>query len=149
MSPRFVRQLRANGFSLVLADMRPPVRDVDAVVCDDAGGAYEATRHLAKLGHERIALIRGPARHPFFEALASGLPITCNRTPTLEWMTGPAGVPQDISQPGGLVAQWLHVTDPRTLDVYRAAARSHAEQNFSEPVVLLQIEQMYACVLRN
>jgi len=72
VSPRFVRQLRANGFSLVLADMRPPLRDVDAVVCDDAGGAYEATRHLVKLGHERVALIRGPARHPFFEALASG-----------------------------------------------------------------------------
>ena len=72
VSPRFVRQLRANGFSLVLADMRPPVRDVDAVVCDDAAGAYEATRHLVKLGHEQIALIRGPARHPFFEALASG-----------------------------------------------------------------------------
>ena len=72
VSPRLVRQLRANGFSLVLADMRPPIRDVDAVVCEDAVGAYEATRHLAKLGHERIALIRGPARHPFFEALTSG-----------------------------------------------------------------------------
>lgn len=72
VSPRFVRQLRANGFSLVLADMRPPIRDVDAVVCDDAGGAYEATRHLAKLGHKRIGLIRGPARHPFFEALNNG-----------------------------------------------------------------------------
>ncbi len=72
VSPRFVRQLQANGFSLVLADMRPPVRDVDAVVCDDAAGAYDATRHLIKLGHERIALIRGPARHPFFESLAGG-----------------------------------------------------------------------------
>ena len=72
VSPRFVRQLRANGFSLVLADMRPPIRDVDAVVCEDAAGAFEATRHLVKLGHERVALIRGPARHPFFEALTSG-----------------------------------------------------------------------------
>lgn len=70
--PGFVRQLRANGFSLVLVDMRPPVRDVDAVVCDDAAGAYEAVRHLVKLGHERIGLIRGPARHPFFDALATG-----------------------------------------------------------------------------
>ena len=72
VSPRFVRQLRANGFSLVLADMRPPIRDVDAVVCDDAAGAYDATRHLITLGHERIGLIRGPARHPFFESLAGG-----------------------------------------------------------------------------
>jgi DNA-binding LacI/PurR family transcriptional regulator len=72
VSPSLVRQLRANGFSLVLVDMRPPVRDVDAVVCDDAVGAYEATRHLVKLGHTRVALIRGSARHPFFSALASG-----------------------------------------------------------------------------
>jgi DNA-binding LacI/PurR family transcriptional regulator len=72
MSPRFVRQLRGNGFSLVLVDMRPPVRDVDAVVCEDAQAAYEATRHLIKLGHRRIALIRGPARHPFSQALTSG-----------------------------------------------------------------------------
>jgi DNA-binding LacI/PurR family transcriptional regulator len=72
VSPRFVRQLRANGFSLVLADMRPPIRDVDAVVCEDAVGAYEATRHLLKLGHRQIALVRGPARHPFSRALGSG-----------------------------------------------------------------------------
>jgi DNA-binding LacI/PurR family transcriptional regulator len=72
VSPRFVRQLRANGFSLVLADMRPPIRDVDAVVCEDAVGAYEATRHLVRLGHAEIALICGPPSHPFFGALGSG-----------------------------------------------------------------------------
>jgi LacI family transcriptional regulator len=72
VSPAFVRQLRGSGFSLVLVDMRPPVRDLDAVVGEDAQGAYEATRHLIKLGHERIALLRGPARHPFSQALASG-----------------------------------------------------------------------------
>jgi DNA-binding LacI/PurR family transcriptional regulator len=52
--------------------MRPPIRGIDAVVCDDAQAAYEATRHLTKLGHRRIALIRGPARHPFSQALTSG-----------------------------------------------------------------------------
>jgi LacI family transcriptional regulator len=72
VQPGLVRQLRANGFSLVLVDMRPPVRDVDAVVCEDAQAAYEATRHLIKLGHRRIALIAGPARHPFAQALTSG-----------------------------------------------------------------------------
>jgi LacI family transcriptional regulator len=72
VAPGFVRQLRANGFSLVLVDMQPPIRDVDAVVCDDATAAYDAVRHLVKLGHERIALIRGPGRHPFFEALSRG-----------------------------------------------------------------------------
>ncbi len=72
VAPRFVRQLHGNGFSLVLVDMRPPLKGVDAVVCDDAEGAYEATRHLIKLGHRRIGLIRGPARHPFSRALTSG-----------------------------------------------------------------------------
>src|SRR3990172_8765779 len=67
-----VRQLHANGFSLVLVDMRPSIRGVDAVICDDAQGAYEATRHLIKLGHRRIALIRGPVRPPFSQALTSG-----------------------------------------------------------------------------
>lgn len=70
--PRLVRQLHGSGFSLVLVDMRAPIRDADAVVCNDALGAYEATRHLVKLGHRRIALIRGPVRHPFSQALTSG-----------------------------------------------------------------------------
>jgi len=72
VAPRLVRQLHGNGFSLVLVDMRPPLKGVDAVVCDDAQAAYEATRHLIKLGHRRIGLIRGPARHPFSQALTSG-----------------------------------------------------------------------------
>lgn len=70
--PRLVRQLHGTGFSLVLVDMRPPLRGVDAVVCDDAQAAYEATRHLLTLGHRRIGLIRGPAHHPFSQALTSG-----------------------------------------------------------------------------
>ncbi|MBI4536945.1 MAG: LacI family DNA-binding transcriptional regulator [candidate division NC10 bacterium] len=70
--PRFVRQLRANGFSLVLVDMRPPLREADAIVCDDALGAYDAIRHLIKLGHRKIAIIPGPARHPFSQALTAG-----------------------------------------------------------------------------
>lgn len=72
VAPRLVRQLHGTGFSLVLVDMRPSIRGVDAVVCDDAQAAYEATRHLIKLGHRRIGLIRGPARHPFSRALTSG-----------------------------------------------------------------------------
>ena len=70
--PRLVRQLHGTGFSLVLVDMRPALRGVDAVVCDDVQAAYEATRHLVRLGHRRIGLIRGPARHACSRALTSG-----------------------------------------------------------------------------
>jgi DNA-binding LacI/PurR family transcriptional regulator len=72
MPQRFVRQLQANGFSLVLVDMVPPCREADAVVCDDARGANDATRHLIALGHRRIALIPGPVGHPFSRALIAG-----------------------------------------------------------------------------
>ncbi len=72
VSPRLVRQLHGNGFSLVLVDMRPPIRGLDAIVCDDVQAAYEATRHLIRLGHRRVGLIRGPAQHAFSQALTSG-----------------------------------------------------------------------------
>jgi glycosyltransferase involved in cell wall biosynthesis len=82
------------------------------------------------------------------EALSSGLPITCNRTPVLEWMAGPAGVPGDISQPGGLVAQWQRLSDPHFRAQCSAAARRHAEDTFSEAAVLRQIFDMYDQVMR-
>jgi glycosyltransferase involved in cell wall biosynthesis len=81
------------------------------------------------------------------EALASGLPATCNDTPTLRWMVGPAGHPEDISQPGGLVRQWSQLLDPAVrLDLSRNA-RAHVEATFSESKVLDQIKAMYREVL--
>ena len=82
------------------------------------------------------------------EALASGLPATCNDTPTLRWMVGPAGHPEDISQPGGLVRQWAGLTDPAVRLKLSYSARTHIESTFSEPVVLKQITDMYRAVLQ-
>jgi 1,2-diacylglycerol 3-alpha-glucosyltransferase len=81
------------------------------------------------------------------EALASGLPVTCNRTPVLEWMAGEGGAPCDISQPGGLVKQWQALTAPEARQRTSAAARKHAEEVFSEPVVLRQVLDMYRAVM--
>ena len=81
------------------------------------------------------------------EALSSGLPITANRTPVLEWMAGPAGELEDISQPGGLSAQWSRLVDPGHRASRSAAARSHAEATFSETAVLRQILDMYEVVM--
>jgi glycosyltransferase involved in cell wall biosynthesis len=82
------------------------------------------------------------------EALASGLPATCNATPTLRWVVGPAGHPEDISQPGGLVRQWTRLIDPAARLELSLRARAHVESTFSEPVVLKQITDMYRAVLR-
>jgi glycosyltransferase involved in cell wall biosynthesis len=81
------------------------------------------------------------------EALASGLPATCNDTPTLRWMVGPAGHPEDIANPGGLVRQWSRLLDPGVrLDLSRNA-RAYVEATFSESKVLEQINAMYRAVL--
>jgi glycosyltransferase involved in cell wall biosynthesis len=81
------------------------------------------------------------------EALSSGLPITCNRTPVFEWVAGPAATPEDISQPGGLVRQWLPLLDREVRAQRSEAARKHAEDRFSEAAVVRQTLEMYAAVM--
>jgi glycosyltransferase involved in cell wall biosynthesis len=82
------------------------------------------------------------------EALASGLPATCNDTPTLRWVVGPAGHPEDISQPGGLVRQWARLIDPAARLALSTSARAHVESTFAEPIVIKQITDMYDAVLQ-
>ena len=77
------------------------------------------------------------------EALASGLPIVCNDTPTLRWMAGPAGNLNDIRQEGALTAQLRFLTDPETRLQMSRAARKRAETTFSEAVVVKQYVAMY------
>lgn len=81
------------------------------------------------------------------EALASGLPIACSNTPTLQWMAGPAGRLSDISQEGGLAAQLEQLAAPRQREAFARAARAHAERTFSEPVVVSQVLEMYQAVM--
>lgn len=81
------------------------------------------------------------------EALASGLPATCNDTPTLRWMTGPAGYPEDISHPGGLVRQWSRLLDSGVRLKLSHKARAHVEATFSESKVLEQYKAMYRAVM--
>jgi len=49
-------RLRAAGVPCVLLDRVLDGVEADQVVVDDFGGAYQATAHLAQLGHRRIAL---------------------------------------------------------------------------------------------
>jgi LacI family transcriptional regulator len=56
-----LRQLLADAKLPVVSMMRTsPDLKVDAVVTDDAKGAFEAVSHLARVGHRRIALVSGP-----------------------------------------------------------------------------------------
>lgn len=46
-------------FPIVLVDRVPPDYKGSAVLTDNFGASYEATRHLISLGHQRIAIITG------------------------------------------------------------------------------------------
>lgn len=56
--------LRGHSVPLVLLDRRIPNHEADLVCCDSEQGAYELVRHLLSLGHQRIAVLGGPAEVP-------------------------------------------------------------------------------------
>ncbi|MDR7588845.1 MAG: LacI family DNA-binding transcriptional regulator [Armatimonadota bacterium] len=78
-----LRALRREGRPVVLVARDVDGVRIDAVLVDNYHGAYEATAHLLRLGHRRIAHIAGPAsvrvaqerRRGYEQALAdAGLP---------------------------------------------------------------------------
>jgi LacI family transcriptional regulator len=63
-SARHLTELRQHGFPVVLIDdQNPPLEGIPWVGADNRQGAYEATRHLIQLGHQRIAYIQGPMKY--------------------------------------------------------------------------------------
>jgi DNA-binding LacI/PurR family transcriptional regulator len=58
---RNFEQLIAQGAAVAYFGVGPRDDGVPTVRLDDENGAYQATRHLASLGHEHIAMITGPA----------------------------------------------------------------------------------------
>jgi LacI family transcriptional regulator len=61
LSDREKAALRSRGIPLAVIDPRgEPDPSVPTVGATNWSGAYAATRHLAELGHERIAIISGP-----------------------------------------------------------------------------------------
>ena len=55
-----IDRLHAQGLPMVLVNRRMAGGDVASVTADDAAGIGAAVRHLAELGHQRIAHLAGP-----------------------------------------------------------------------------------------
>ena len=53
-------RLAEEGFPVVLINRRLESADIPAVTADDASGVVMAMRHLAELGHRRVAHLAGP-----------------------------------------------------------------------------------------
>jgi LacI family transcriptional regulator len=56
-----MEQLHREGVVMVMVNRRPEGVDVPSITPDDAAGVEKAVRHLAELGHTRIAHVAGPA----------------------------------------------------------------------------------------
>ncbi len=56
------QKIQNQGVPVVILDRQIPYDQVDVVRCDSEGGAYQLTRHLLCLGHQRITMLTGP-RH--------------------------------------------------------------------------------------
>lgn len=57
-----MKNIRSSDPPITFVDRYPEGWEGDFVVADNEGGAYQAARHLLRLGHRRIAVITGP-RH--------------------------------------------------------------------------------------
>ncbi|WP_211326044.1 LacI family DNA-binding transcriptional regulator [Thermosporothrix hazakensis] len=63
-STEYLEKLQRQGFPVViLDDQATPSERIPWVSADQRNGAYEATRYLVRLGHRRIAHIRGPLEY--------------------------------------------------------------------------------------
>ncbi|MBB6049279.1 glycosyltransferase family 4 protein [Armatimonas rosea] len=79
----------------------------------------------------------------FLEAIATGLPITCNNTPTLSWIVGDSGKLADLSQEGSLSKQLALLADESIRKKLSSKAQSQAFNIFSEDVVTPQYINIY------
>jgi LacI family transcriptional regulator len=55
-----LEELHRDGVVMVMVNRRPGGIDVPSITPDDAAGVHLAVRHLAELGHTRIAHVAGP-----------------------------------------------------------------------------------------
>jgi glycosyltransferase involved in cell wall biosynthesis len=81
------------------------------------------------------------------EAMACGLPVCCNDSPTLAWVAGAAGEPNRITEPGALRAQLAPLASSEERQRRARLARQRAVEVFSEQAVVPQFQEMYREVM--
>jgi DNA-binding LacI/PurR family transcriptional regulator len=59
-SPRSILELKSAGLPIVLVDNVLNETQMDSILWDNRGGAYEAAKHLIEHDHSRIVFLRGP-----------------------------------------------------------------------------------------
>ncbi len=64
ISPGFVLAMSQLKIPVVLVDNQLEHSQAHSVNSDDERGAYQATRHLLKLGHQKIGILSGPTSWP-------------------------------------------------------------------------------------
>jgi LacI family transcriptional regulator len=55
----FLLRLRSQGIPVVLVDYAVPTEEIDAILIDNVDGIMRAGKHLAELGHRRVAYVSG------------------------------------------------------------------------------------------
>ena len=68
----YFEELLAQGGAIVYFGVGPRNDNVSSVRLNDEDGAYQATRHLASLGHTSIAMIAGPANEDCVQSRNAG-----------------------------------------------------------------------------
>lgn len=128
---RWVRAALGAGIPVVILDNFVPGVTAPAVVNDNAGGAYAATRHLLDLGHTRIGFIGAAVDYPFGRETQEGFAAALQdaeveRDPALEALI-PVDPDAAFRRSGELLAladrpsAIFAVTDKQALGVMRAA----------------------------
>lgn len=142
-----------SGVTLVIAGGRE--RDTDELVADGTRRLGDRVRFLVRFPRERMPELYQAADIfvlpslfemmpiALLEAVASGLPCVAHPHPVLDWMTGPGGVPTDMSRIGELAGRLAQLVDDNGYrEITGRRAREHSAR-FGKRSVVPQIQQYY------